>query len=221
MSGDLRRRADLGDAEAQFDLGFSDYENGNLDGAFYWWEKCAYSLPNAAINLVQLLNRPSDRNRFLKWLDVLAHTHKDPWGVAILGTLLCGTEHKLWKDAGFSPLPPEEREKGLAYIKLGTEHGSEEDFQFMDYNAFAEAHYKRPGRSSFHGCKVEEIELGLKYQEKALSMAQKIAMFDPMVAQLAKMYEKSVENIKGGLDAIKKAEDSDKNETGAEEVKNY
>lgn len=207
MSGDLRRRADQGDQEAQFELGFSDYENGNLDGAIYWWEKCAYSLPNAAINLVQLLDRPGDRNRFLKWLDVLANTHKDPWGMAILGTLLCGIEHKLWKDAGFSPLPPEEREKGLAYIKLGVENGDDGDFQFLDYDAFAEAHYKRPGRPSFEGCSIEEIERALNYQEKALEKAQQIAKFDPMIAQAAIIYEKAVENIKSGLDAIRKVED--------------
>ncbi|MCL2249787.1 MAG: hypothetical protein FWC13_11015 [Oscillospiraceae bacterium] len=201
MSIELQRKLETMDEESAYELGIQYHGERRLDEAILCWEKAADKMADAAYNLTQVLDRPGDRNKFLEWLEVLAVKHKDPWGVTLLGILLCGVEHKIWKDAGFSPLPPEEREKGLAFIKLGIEQGSDKDFQFQDYNAAAEAHYRRPGKPSFDGCTIEEVQRALEYQQKARNAIEPLARQNPMARQMADLYQSAIDNIKGYLNA--------------------
>jgi tetratricopeptide (TPR) repeat protein len=207
----LEKAYDKGDPGGAVELGILyQHGQGNLDQAIFWWEKVANGSADAcriaARNLVLVCDRgPHDRDRFLKWLEVLAKTHKDPWGMAVLGALYCGVEHKYWKDADFSPLPPEDRAGGFKLIEAGMDlakkAGSDEDFLHFDYSALAQAYSKRPGQPGMVGCTDEELRIALKYQERARDKIKARAeeTQHPVALQLLEIYEKQIENINGFL----------------------
>ena len=207
MSTELQRKLESMDAKSAYELGLDHHEKKERKEAILCWEKAAYQMVDAAYNLVQVCDQSGDRERFLKWLEVLADTHKDPWGMVLYGTLLCGVNHRLWQMAGFSPLPPENREKGLALIAAGMPlplTGDNGEFQHSDYYAASEAYYRRAGMRSFEGCTSAELEIALAYMQRALDMIRVVAKQNPMAGQMAAAYESSLENISGALANMRK-----------------
>ena len=190
--------------EAALELGVLYHGQGKLNDAVFWWEKVGDALPNAARNLVQTCTNKDD---FIKWLTILAENQKDPWGMAVWGTLLCGVEYKLWRDNGFTDLPEPDRAKGLRLIEEGVARAeSGEDtmsFYFYDYDAFSQAQYWFDGATNFSKCSREELSAAIRYLEKAIESAREFARHNPLGAMLAQGYEVQLENMKGAQKKMK------------------
>ena len=196
----LEKAYQNGDPDGAVDLGVIYYGRGNLQQAVFWWEKVADAAPNAARNLVFTYADKNFHGRnkedFLKWLKVSANKHNDPWGKGVLGVLYCGIEHHLWKEAGFSGLPQENREEGVRFIKEGVataENGkSDVSFQLTDYTAFAQAMCSFGGKTDFSRCTRDDLGKAIQYDEKALALAEELAKLNPVGAMFVQTCQDSL-----------------------------
>lgn len=205
---ELLAQAEQGDTNAKIELGVLYYGQGNLVKAVEWWEKAADIDANAARNLVFTYSNPDfpvhNREKFLKWLEVLAQKHKDPWGMTLLGTLYCGERHGRWKYAGFSVLPPTNRDEGIKLINEGvrrTENGeSAIPLSYDNYMDFAYSQFCRNGESKLAECTIKDIQKALEYTNKAWNLAMEAKeQGDPEAAIAAGDYASIIESLCGAL----------------------
>jgi len=157
------------------ELGQIYSENEDWDCAIECWVKaaemgCQYSMKDLVFVYADSELGRSDSAKFFKWLDRLAKC-EDAWAMVILGTILCGNTHIIWKHTFDENVFSEyvNLQKGIHLIEKGMNFDEGKNLNLYDYDAIADV-YDAIYRQDNHR-DLKKFKTMLMYRRKVLELA--------------------------------------------------